>query len=144
MKRSLYSFLAIILGAATASAATFGAAEVYQKAAPIDGDGQLIVVNPFGDIEVVGVDGLKEVSFSVRKSVNGVDDTAIKEGREQTALIFDGDNKTRYVKTATPIMHSQRWASGVDYTIRVPRTVRVHIESHSSQRIHVANISGAV
>ncbi|HEX3581699.1 MAG TPA: DUF4097 family beta strand repeat-containing protein [Thermoanaerobaculia bacterium] len=144
MKRPLYSFLAILLGAATASAATFGAAEVYQKAAPIDGDGQLVVVNPFGDIEVVGVDGLKEVSCTVRKSVTGVDDTAIKEGREQTALLFDGDNKTRYVKTATPFMHSQRWASGVDYIIRVPKTIRVHIEAHSSQRIHVVNIAGAV
>lgn len=144
MKRSLYSILAIILGATAASAATFGAAEVYQKSAPIDGDGQLVVVNPFGDIEVVGVDGLKEVSFSVRESVTGVDDIAIKEGREKTALLFDGDNKTRYVKTGLQIMHDRRWASGVDYVIRVPRTIRVHIESHTSQRIHVANISGAV
>lgn len=144
MKRSLYSFLVILLGAVTASAATFGAAEVYQKSAPIDGDGQLVVVNPFGDIEVVGVDGLKEVAFTVRKSVTGVDDAAIKEGREKTALLFDGDNKTRYVKTAMQIMHNPRWAAGVDYIIRVPRSVRVHIESHSSQRIHVANISGAV
>ncbi len=144
MKRSLYSFFAIILGAATASAATFGAAEVYQKSAPIDGDGQVIVVNPFGDIDVVGVEGLKEVAFTVRKSVSGVDDTAIREGRDQTALLFDGDNKIRYIKTATPIMHSQRWASGVEYSIRVPKSVKVHIESHTSQRIRVANVSGAV
>ncbi|HEX7190267.1 MAG TPA: DUF4097 family beta strand repeat-containing protein [Thermoanaerobaculia bacterium] len=144
MKRSLFSFFAIILGAAAASAATFGAAEVYQKSAPIDGDGQVVVVNPFGDIEVVGVDGLKEVAFTVRKSVSGVDDIAIREGREQTALLFDGDNKNRYLKTATPIMHDRRWASGVDYTIRVPRTVRLHIESHTGQRIRVTNMSGAV
>lgn len=144
MKRSLLSIIAILLGATAASAATFGAAEVYQKSAPIDGDGQLIIVNPFGDIEVVGVDGLKEVSFSVRKSVTGIDDQAIRIGREQTALLFDGDNKTRAIKTATPIIHDQRWASGVDYVIRVPRTIKLRIESHSGQHIHVANISGAV
>ena len=144
MKRSLLSIIAILLGATAASAATFGAAEVYQKSAPLDGDGQLIVVNPFGDVEVIGVDGLKEVQFTVRKSVNGVDDAAIKEGREQTALLFEGDNKTRHITTATPIMHDHRWASGVDYTIRVPKTVKVHVESHTGQRIHIANISGAV
>ncbi|HEY2323003.1 MAG TPA: DUF4097 family beta strand repeat-containing protein [Thermoanaerobaculia bacterium] len=144
MKRSLYSFFAIILGAAAASAATFGAAEVYQKAAPLDGDGQLVVVNPFGDIEVIGVDGLKEVQFTVRKSVSGVDDAAIKEGREQTALLFEGDNKSRRITTATPFMHDRRWASGVDYVIRAPKSVRVHIETHTGVKIHVANISGAV
>ncbi|HEV8432175.1 MAG TPA: DUF4097 family beta strand repeat-containing protein [Thermoanaerobaculia bacterium] len=144
MKRSLLSIIAILLGATAASAATFAAAEVYQKSAPIDGDGQLIVVNPFGDIEVVGVDGLREVAFTVRKSVTGVDDVAIKEGRELTALLFDGDNKTRVVKTGLPLMHDRRWASGVDYTIHVPKTIRLHIEAHTGQRIHVANISGAV
>jgi len=144
MKYRLLSIIAILLGATAASAATFGAAEVYQRSAPIDGDGQLIIVNPFGDIEVVGVDGLKEVSFSVRKSVTGIDDQAIRIGREQTALLFEGDNKTRAIKTATPIIHDQRWASGVDYVIRVPRTIKLHIESHSGQHIHVANISGAV
>jgi DUF4097 and DUF4098 domain-containing protein YvlB len=144
MKRSLFSLFAIFFGAVTASAATFGAAEVYQKAAPLDGDGQLVIVNPFGDIEVVGVDGAREVSFTVRKSVSGADDLAIREGREQTALVFEGDNRARLVKTATPILHDQRWASGVDYTIRVPKTVKLHIESHTSQRIHVVNISGSV
>jgi len=144
VKRSFFSIIAILLGAATASAATFGAAEVYQKSAPIDGDGQLVVVNPFGDIEVVGIDGLKEVAFTVRKSVSGADDVAIKEGRELTALLFDGDNKTRFIKTAMPLMHDRRWASGVDYTIRVPKSIRVRIEAHTGQRIHVANISGAV
>lgn len=144
MKRSLYSFFAIILGAAAASAATFGAAEVYQKAAPIDGDGQLVVMNPFGDVEVVGVDGLNQVQLTVRKSVSGADDAAIKEGREQTALLLEGDNKIRRITTATPIMHDHRWAVGVDYTIRVPKTVRVHIESHTGQKIHVANIAAAV
>jgi DUF4097 and DUF4098 domain-containing protein YvlB len=144
MKRSLCSLFAIFFGAVAASAATFGAAEVYQKAAPIDGDGQLVVVNPFGDIEVIGVDGLKEVSFSVRKSVTGADDAAIREGRDQTALLFEGDNRTRLVKTAVPLLHNQRWAAGVDYTIRVPKTLKVHIESHTSQRIRVANVSGYV
>ena len=144
MKRSLFSIIAILLGATAASAATFGAAEVYQKSAPIDGDGQLVIVNPFGDIEVVGVDGLKEVSFSVRKSVTGLDDQAIRIGREQTALLFEGDNKTRAIKTATPLIHDQRWASGVDYAIRVPKTIKLHIEAHTGQRIHITNISGAV
>ena len=144
MKRALYSFLAIVLGAASASAATFGAAEVYQKAAPIDDDGQVVVVNPFGDIDVVGVEGLREVTFTVRKSISGVDDNAVREGREQTALLFDGDNRTRYIKTATPIAHDQRWAAGVEYSIRVPKSIRVRIESHSSQRIRVANVAGAV
>ena len=144
MRRSLFSIFAILLGATAASAATFGAAEVYQKSAPIDGDGQLVIVNPFGDIEVVGVDGLKEVSFNVRKSVTGIDDTAIRIGREQTALLFEGDNKTRMIKTATPLIHDQRWASGVDYAIRVPKTIKLHIEAHTGQRIHVVNVSGAV
>jgi DUF4097 and DUF4098 domain-containing protein YvlB len=144
MKRTLFSVFAIFFGAVAASAATFGAAEVYQKTAPIDGDGQLVVVNPFGDIEIVGVDGAKEVSFTVRKSVSGLDDVAIRDGREQTALVFEGDNKSRIIKTATPILHDQRWASGVDYTIRVPKTVKIHIESLTSQRIHLANLSGAV
>jgi DUF4097 and DUF4098 domain-containing protein YvlB len=145
MKRSLLSLFAMILGAAAASAATFGgAAEVYQKSAPIDADGTLVIVNPFGDIDIVGVDGLNEVAFTVRKTVNGTDEAAMKEGRENTALYFNGDNKARMIKTTIPIVHSLRWSSGVDYTVRVPRSLKLHIESHTGQRVHIVNVAGAV
>lgn len=144
MKRSLFYCLVFTLSAAAASAATFGAAEVYQKSAPLDADGTLYVVNPFGDVEVVGVDGATEVTFTVKKSISGADDAAIREGRENTALFFNGDNKTRVIKTTIPIVHDLRWSSGVDYSIRVPRSVKVHIEAHTGIRLRVANISGSV
>src|SRR6266550_2505294 len=144
MKRSLLTFFVMSLTAAAASAATFGAAEVYQRQAPIDPDGTLVVMNPFGDVEVIGVDSSNEVSFTVRKSITGVDDVAIREGREQTALLIGGDSKSRLIKTDTPVVHDVRWSCGVEYTIRVPRTVKVRIESHSSQRLRVANITNAV
>jgi DUF4097 and DUF4098 domain-containing protein YvlB len=144
MKRSLLSFCVLALSAAAVSAATFGAAEVYQKSAPIDPDGTLLVVNPFGDIDISGADNLNEVIFTVRKSINGVDDAAIREGRDRTALLFGGDSKARVIRTTVPVVHDLRWSSGVEYTIRVPRNISIRIESHSSQRVHVSNIAGTV
>jgi DUF4097 and DUF4098 domain-containing protein YvlB len=136
--------IALTFCAAAMHAASFTAADAYEQEAPINPDGTVVIENPFGNVEVIGTDGLSVVRFTVRRTMSGNEVGALDEARQKSPLLFYGDNRMRMIKTGVPMVHDMRWSIGVAYVIRVPRSVAVRITSHSSERLHLVNINGSV
>lgn len=111
---------------------------------PIDADGSLWIDDPFGNVEVIGVNSLK-VSVSIVKVTAGVDNAAIAEGRAQTIVQSTGDERVRILKVIVPeAPRSPRWQSFVTYTIRAPKTLHVKISSTYNDRVRIADMTGDV
>jgi DUF4097 and DUF4098 domain-containing protein YvlB len=127
-----------------AQGADFPAAtERFAQDMTLDVGGSFLIENAFGSVEVIGTDG-PGLSIVAQKIVKGVDKAAIEEGRAQTDMSLGGDARFRVIKSVFPATRSTRWTSSINYQIRVPRTVHVKIGTHSSERVHVANIGGNV
>jgi DUF4097 and DUF4098 domain-containing protein YvlB len=126
-----------VLFAANPSAST-----QFAKEYTLDIGGEFWVDNPFGDIEIIGIDepGLKITGV---KTTIGADADALREAQENTQVTIAGDQRVRVVRTILPAVRN-RWSSNMLFSIRVPRTVNVKVASHTSQRIRVANIIGNV
>ena len=105
--------------------------------------GALVLENPLGDIEILGVDAPGVDTVAV-KTVIGVDDAAVEEGRQMTALIVGGDDTTRILRTAMPPVPGKGWSSKVNWRVKVPRSTHVRVVANSGDRIRVANIRGNV
>ncbi len=135
--------VALLLCAAAAWPTTFSRTERYTRDFQIDPEGTLWIDNPYGNIEIVGTDS-PVITLSAEIAVQGTDGSAIKEGRELTQIYTTVNRQTLVVKTATPLVHSPRWASSVAYTARVPRTLQVKIFSQMSDRIHISGTSGPI
>lgn len=144
MRRTTLLTIALALTASVLSAATFNSNDAYEKEAPISPDGLLTIDNPFGNVDVVGVDGATTVAFTVRRVVRGADPASVDEGVKKSPLLFVGDNGRRTIRTGVPLVHDPRWSIGVSYVIRVPRGVSIKLLSHSSERLHIVNINGSV
>lgn len=116
------------------------------KELPIDVVGSLWIDNPIGNIEVAGTP-LGNVIVTATRTVIGADKDALEEGREQTQIRFEGDPKVCYIRTVLPAQQIgvvPRWRSSVAYTIRVPRSVSLKINSRSADRIRVAGMTGNI
>jgi DUF4097 and DUF4098 domain-containing protein YvlB len=141
--RTLY-LIAVVLLATSAEvyAGNPTATERYVKEFTLDIGGEFWIDNPFGDIEIIGVDeaGLK---VNAVKTTIGADADALREAREETQLVIGGDQRVRVIRTILPTVRN-RWSSNVLYSVRVPRTVNVKVASHTSTRIRIANIVGNV
>ena len=126
-------------------AANFSTTDRFAFEYALDADGSLWVDNPFGNIEIIGVDG-SIVRVSVSKVTSGVDKAAIMEGRVQTVLAFRGDDRVRELRTMIPDPPNRtlRWQSFVSYTIRAPRTAHIKVSSTYADRIHLQDITGDV
>ena len=134
---------ALVAASATAEAANVRRNFRVEHVFPLRGGGALVVENPVGDVEVIGTD--EEGADTVAtKTVIGIDNEAVEEGRQATALIVGGDDKTRILRSAVPLLASRKWSSRVVWRIKVPKSTHVRIISNSSERIRVANILGNV
>lgn len=138
----------LIIATLIAATGAAGAANVrknfrVEENFPLRAGGALVIENPVGDIEVLGGDttGVDTVAL---KTVVAVDANAIEEGRQNTALIVGGDDKTRVLRAAIPMIASRTWSSRVSWRVKVPRSTHIRIISNSSDRIRVANIAGTV
>jgi len=132
-------FLALPLGAANLTYID----RPITKIVPIDLAGTLWVDNPFGTVEISGVDGTNATITAVRTTI-AVDHDSMVEARDNTVLSFEGDVHQRIVRTLMPPQRSQRWSSSVKYTISVPRTVHLRVATKAADTIRVANIMGNV
>lgn len=141
MRLTRLFLLAVLLGLPAAlSADEF---QRWAKDYPFDPDGSLWIENPIGRVEVVGSDQ-NILSIQADKITRGVDQAAIDEGKEQTALYVGGDNKNRLIRTVLPAVRNGRWSTTVNYLVRVPRGASVKIDSGSSDRVSVANMTGII
>jgi DUF4097 and DUF4098 domain-containing protein YvlB len=148
MKKLIHHFavgIALVAGTvATAAAAVEGTDRIVREL-PLDLAGAITILNPLGRVEVIGGEGPVATVTAIRH-VNAKDEASLTEGREQTQIIFRGDAHGRIVQTVypPPQTRNDKWTSYVDYSIRVPRTVHVTIDSHTADRLRVSNIRGNV
>lgn len=110
---------------------------------PLRHGGALVVENPIGNVEIIGTDN-PGAETAVMKIVIGVDDKAIEEGRQSTALIVGGDDRTRILRTAIPPLPSRTWSSRVNWRIKVPKSTHVRVITTSGDHVHVKDILGNV
>jgi DUF4097 and DUF4098 domain-containing protein YvlB len=133
----------VLLIAANAVAADIVVTERLQKEVSLALGGSLWLDNPYGSIEVIGIEG-SSASMTVVKTTTGVDRAAVNEGREQIIIGVEGDPSVRLIRTIVPPMRSERWSSSVSYTLRVPRTVHVKVATKVADQIRISNIRGNV
>jgi len=134
--------VALLIPAGT-FAANVTITERFVKELPMDSADSLWLDNPVGNVEIVGSES-PNLLATVLRTVTGVDQAALKEGSEATAVSFEGDRKVRLIRTILPRVRSDRWTSSVSFTIRVPRTAQVKVASRIAGRIRIANMLGSV
>ncbi len=137
--------VAAALVAAAAFAKDVVKTERVQREVSIYLGGTFLLDNAIGDIEIVGTDR-SNITVTAVRTVTGVDNAAVTEGREQTRILFGGDDRMRVVQSFVPV-HAPRWMAAINYTIQVPQTVHVKIDSKSANpanRIRVSDIRGNV
>jgi DUF4097 and DUF4098 domain-containing protein YvlB len=148
MKKLIHHFavsLALVTATAASAAAAVEGTDRIVRELPLDLSGAISILNPLGRVEVLGADGPVVVVTAIRH-VSAKDEASLAEGREQTQVVFRGDAHGRVVQTVypPPQTRNDRWTSYVDYSIRVPSTVHVTIDSHTADRLRVTNIRGNV
>src|SRR5688572_4768757 len=143
MKTRALIFAVLLAATMAASAANVRKNFRVEQKFPFRVGGALVLENPVGDIEIIGGDRA-DIDTVVMKTVIAVDDNAIEEGRRNTTLITGGDEMTRVLRTAIPLLASRSWSSRVAWRVKVPRSTHIRVISNSSDRIRVANIDGTV
>lgn len=145
MTRTIQSLAiaAVLFWAATLSAATYNSVERGAKDFRIDPDGTLMIENQVGDIEVIGSDS-PIISVIAQKVLGATGERPLHEAGAQTNVVFNVTQKSLHVWTEIPAIRSTKWGATVSYTVRVPSTLHIKIDSGNSQRVRVANVSGLV
>lgn len=126
-----------------AVAAEFAVTDRLTREVTLDVGGSILIENPYGNVEIIGSEA-PGLTIAAQKLVRGVDKAAIEDGRQQTELAVGGDSSFRVIRTVLPVARNGRWSSAMNYQLRVPRTVHVKVATHSSERVHINNISGNV
>jgi len=110
----------------------------------LDPSGMLVLDNPHGDIEIVGVE-TNEIEASFVTTITAANEAAFQEATRQSGLVEAGDSKARVLRIDIPSYRRQTpWAVSVFWKVRLPRTANVRILSYSSDRIRVSNMTGEV
>jgi DUF4097 and DUF4098 domain-containing protein YvlB len=132
-----------LLATTTAFAGNIVLTERLVREFPLDLAGSFWIDNPTGSIEIIGVEG-SNVTVTATKVTTAVDKSALKEGRDQTEVSFEGDEHVRLVRTILSPARNGSWSSSISYSVRVPRSVHVKVASKFATRIHISNIAGNV
>ena len=143
MKTRILIAAVLVAASTAASAANVRKNFRVEHVFPLRAGGALVLENPIGDVEIIGADvtGAETVAT---KTVIAVNAQAIEDGREATALIVGGDDRTRVLRTAIPALPSKSWSSTVAWRVKVPRSTHVRVITNSGTRIRIANITGTV
>lgn len=133
----------VLLSATQLFGASFASSSRVTREFPIDLAGSVWIDNPFGSIDVVGVDG-NVISVSVDRVITATDQAALKEAADAVGISFEGDTKVRLMRTLLPPSRNARWTVAVNYVVRVPRSISVKIGSKVADHIRVAQMNGSV
>jgi DUF4097 and DUF4098 domain-containing protein YvlB len=136
------SFVLVSLLAALPAVADLTYSERVKKEIPMLIGGTFVLNNTAGDIEVVGTDDPK-VTFTAEKIVRGADKDAVDEGKTQTQIAIGGNARMPIVRTLVPNLRNG-WMSGINYTVRMPRTAQLKITSLLAGHIRVSGMRGNV
>src|SRR5262245_25581435 len=94
-----------------AAASAFGAgpfAEQMSRELPIDANGMIWLNTPYGSVDVVGVDDDK-ATVTINRVINAMDEPSLKDAKESVITSFEGDSRSRVVKTRFPEARDPRW-----------------------------------
>lgn len=144
MKIRLRLALLVLLATIPAFAGNVTVVDRSTKDFPVDALGSLWIDNPFGSIDVVGTDQSSVITTVVQRTITGVDQDALREGRASVAIAYEGDNNVRLIRTVIPQIRSSRWAASIAYTIKVPHSLHIKIATKSADHIRVTNVLGNV
>ncbi len=139
----IFIAVAVLLSGAQLFGANFGTSNRVTREFPIDPAGSVWIDNPFGSIDVVGIDG-NIVYITADRVVTAPDQASFKEAADGVAMSFEGDTKVRLVRTLLPPTRNARWSVAVNYVLRVPRSINVKIGSKFADHLRVAQINGSV
>lgn len=142
MKIRVSTAVLILCVAAAAQAAPFRQAMTTEQKFAIAPGGTFVLENPHGNIDITG-SNVSQVEATLTTVVTAKSEAALAEGRRGSNLIIGGDAKTRIVRTVVA-RKTNDWAVAVQWNVRVPRNVHVHVVSTSSERIRVNDILGSV
>jgi DUF4097 and DUF4098 domain-containing protein YvlB len=139
----------VLIGAVVLFACgTLGAANVkksfrIEKKFSLAPGGSLVLDNPNGNIEIVGSDepGIDAVAL---KTIIAPDAAGIEEGDDQTALLVDGDERSRILRATSGLNRNRRWTSSVAWRLSIPRTAFLRVISSTSQRIRIDGMTGSI
>ena len=109
----------------------------------LDPGGALVLENPVGNIDIIGVDGT-EISATITTTITGANADAVEEGHKQTGVIVGGDTRTRVLRTNIAPSRSSEWSASVAWMVRMPRNAHVRVISRSSDHVRVSGFQGSV
>lgn len=150
MSRS-FSFRPIAVGtlliAATAASALAAMQSAHKQtwSHEIEPNGSFILVNEFGNLDLVGTDD-KVVKITAVRVIRGLDQAALADGRSKVEIVLGGNQNERVVRTRGQAMMSKapRWTSAVNYTIEVPRTINLDITNLYAEGVRIRDMTGRV
>lgn len=150
MSRS-FSFRPIAVGtlliAATAASALAAMQSAHKQtwSHEIEPNGSFILVNEFGNLDLVGTDD-KVVKITAVRVIRGLDEAALADGRSKVEIVLGGNQNERVVRTRGQAMMSKapRWTSAVNYTIEVPRTINLDITNLYAEAVRIRDMTGRV
>jgi|KBSMisStandDraft_5_1062788.scaffolds.fasta_scaffold372783_2 hypothetical protein len=141
MEKAISIAALALAGTLAAGAVLAGDARDVRKTLPLDADGTLSVETYKGSITVTAANGA-EASIEARIVPDGDDEASLRRA-EQTEVTIDGGGRSISVRTDEPPGRRRGhggWfglgddgsAAMVHYTIRMPRSARLHVEDYKS------------
>ncbi|MBV8517558.1 MAG: hypothetical protein JO197_09175 [Acidobacteria bacterium] len=143
MKQRVLIAAVVLFACGTLSAANVKKSFRIEKKFTLAPGGSLVLDNPNGDIEIVGTDepGIDAIAM---KTIVAPDAAGIEEGDDQTALLVDGDERSRILRATSGLNRNRRWTSSVAWRLTIPRTAFLRVISSTSQRIRIDAMTGSV
>src|SRR5262249_9125950 len=135
--------IAVLALASTDAFAATPVVEQFTQQLPIEATGTVWLNNAYGSIDVTGTDDDK-ITITIQRQITASDDASLREAKQAVIFGFEGDTRTRVVKTRYPGPHDPRWVAVCNYFVRVPRSVNVKISGRSMDHIRLMQLAGSV
>ena len=141
--RVLTAAIVLLTGAAALAAPTVSRTFQADQTFPLVANGTFVLDNPSGNV-VITVKDTPDIEAMIFKRVDGTDLDAVEEGRRQTYLINEGNERVRTLRMAIRPGSVKDWQASVAWNIRVPRGATVKVITTSGDHIRIAGVRGGV
>lgn len=106
--------------------------------------GSFVLENPVGNVDIIGSDVI-DVEATIITALAAPNAQLLQEAERAAAIVQRGDANTRVAALAgNTARHRKSFQVVANWSVRVPRTMNVHVMSTASDRIRIVNVAGAV
>lgn len=106
--------------------------------------GSFVLENPVGNIDIIGSD-VADVEATIVTALAAPNAQLLQEAERAAVIVQRGDANTRVAALAGNTSRKSKPFQVVsNWSVRVPRTMNVHVMSTTSDRIRIVNVAGAV